>query len=294
MSAREIGPVKICSGASTSRLVEEIMRTSLRVPGFTSSSLCRPVGRALVAAALYCFVWVGSPVQAQSAPGPLVTRAELMASATRAEAAAVSGDPARRAENTMIAAAIRQRLQEGDLQVGDRVVVTMISDAMHRDTVVVRSGRILELPGMVAVPVAGLLRSELQERVSSEVLKYVKAQHIEVIPLMRVGVLGAVTRPGYFAFASDAALTDVIMGAGGPTGAADVGKTTVRRQNQVFRTAHETSKAIASGMTLDQFGLSAGDEVVVGQRRDLGAGVILGMAGTLASVLTVFVALRHR
>jgi hypothetical protein len=268
------------------------MCTSLRVSGFASPSLSLPVSRGLMAALLLPFLWIGAAAQAQSAPGPLVTRAELTASATEAEAAAISGDPARRAENAMIAAAIRQRLQDGDLQVGDRVVVTMISDAVHRDTVVVRSGRILELPGMVVVPVAGVLRSELQERVSSEVLKYVKAQQIEVTPLMRVGVTGAVARPGYFAFASDVALTDVIMGAGGPTAIADVGKTTVLRQNQVFRTAHETSKAITSGLTLDQFGLSAGDEVVVAQRHDRSFGVILAAAGALASVLTLFVALR--
>src|SRR4029077_12708482 len=149
-----------------------------------------------------------------------------------------------------------------------------------------------ELPGMIVVPVAGVLRSELQERVSSEVLKYVKAQQIEVTPLMRVGILGAVTRPGYFACASDIPITDAIMGAGGPTGTADVGRTTVRRRNQEFRSAGETSKAIASGLTLDQFGLSAGDELVVGQHRDFGP-TLLGMTGVLASVLTLFVAL-HR
>jgi hypothetical protein len=270
------------------------MLTSLRVPRFGSPRLCPAVGRTVGSALLVLLFSARMTAQAQGAPGTLVTRAELTATATRAEAAATSGEPAHRAENAMIAAGIRQRLQDGDLQVGDRIVVTMMSDALHRDTVVVRSGRTLELPGMVIVPVAGVLRSELQERVSSEVLKYVKAQQIEVTPLMRVGVLGAVARPGYFAFAPDIALTDVIMGAGGPTGNADVGRTTIRRRNQVFRSASETSNAITNGMTLDQFGLSAGDEVVVGQRRDVGAGVIIGMAGALASVLTVLVALHSR
>jgi protein involved in polysaccharide export with SLBB domain len=126
------------------------------------------------------------------------------------------------------------------------------------------------------------------------VLKYVKAQQIDVTPLMRVGVLGAVARPGYFAFASDIPITDAIMGAGGPTGTADVGRTTVRRRNQEFRSAGETSKAITSGLTLDQFGLSAGDELVVGQRRELGPTLLIGTAGALASVLTLFVALHRR
>ena len=269
------------------------MSISSRLSGFASICFCSASHRLLIAGFLCSFAWISTEGHAQSAPGLLVTRAELTAAATRAETAATTGDPTQRAQNAMIGAAIRQRLHDGDLQVGDRVVVTIISDAVHRDTVVVRSERTLELPGMIVVPLAGVLRSELEERVSSEVLKYVKAQQIEVTPLMRVGVLGAVTRPGYFAFASDIPLTDAIMGAGGPTGTADVGRTTVRRRNQEFRSAGETSKAIARGLTLDQFGLSAGDELVVGQRSSFGPNV-LGVTGALASVLTLYVALRRR
>lgn len=248
---------------------------------------------AVLAPMLISWVCLTAECGAQSAPGPLVSRAELTAAAARAESASITGDLPLRAENAALAASIRRRLRDGDLQVGDRIVVTVISDAVHRDTVVVRSERTLELPGMIVVPIAGVLRSELQERVSSEVLKYVKAQQIDVTPLMRVGILGAVTRPGYFAFASDIPITDAIMGAGGPTGTADVRRSVVRRRNQEFRSAGETSKAIASGLTLDQFGLSPGDELIVGQRRDLGASVLLGVTGTLASLLTLFIALRR-
>jgi protein involved in polysaccharide export with SLBB domain len=237
---------------------------------------------------------ISSESRAQSAAGSLLSRAELTAAANRAEVASATGDPAMRTENAMLAAAIRKRLVDGDLHVGDRVVVTIISDAVHRDTVAVRSGRTLELPGSIIVPVAGVLRSELHERVSTEVLKYVKAQQIEVTPLMRVGVLGAVGRPGYFAFASDLPLTDAIMGAGGPTATADVGRSMVRRRNQEFRSTGETSKAIASGLTLDQFGLAAGDEIVVGQRREFGASAVVGIAGALASILALVITTQHR
>jgi hypothetical protein len=249
--------------------------------------------RFLVLALIVSLGGSSSRAAAQSAPGPLVSRPELVAAATRAEAAATSGDQVSRPQNAMLAAAIRQRLRDGDIQVGDRAVVTIVSDAVHRDTVVVRSDRTLELPGMIVVPVAGVLRSELQARVSSEVLKYVKAQQVEVTLLMRFGVLGAVTRPGYFALAPDIPISDAIMSAGGPTGAADMGRSIVKRRNQEFRSARETSKAIASGLTLDQFGLSAGDELVIGQRPAF-APLVLGTIGALASVVTVFVALRHR
>jgi protein involved in polysaccharide export with SLBB domain len=270
------------------------MRIFLRFPAFAFMCLSSQTGRLRLAAFLCSFAGLMTPAYAQSTAAVLATRAELTAAATRAEGAATTGDPAQRTKNAMVAAAIRQRLRDGDLQVGDRVVVTIISDAVHRDTVVVRSERTLELPGLILVPVAGVLRSELQERVSSEVLKYVKAQQIEVTPLMRVGILGAVARPGYFAFASDIPITDAIMGAGGPTGTADIGRSIVRRQNQQYRSAAETGNAISSGLTLDQFGLSAGDELVIGQRREFGASTLLGMTGALASILYVVVALHRR
>jgi protein involved in polysaccharide export with SLBB domain len=223
--------------------------------------------------------------------GLLSSRRDLTNAAAEAEAAAISGAGANRTENAMLAAAIRQRLRDGDLQVGDRVIVSFVSDAVHRDTVVVRTDRTLQLSGMILVPVAGVLRSELKDRVATEVLKYFKAQEIEVTPLMRVAVLGAVARPGYFAFPSDIPLSDAIMGAGGPTPTAAVDRSIVRRRSQQYRSASQTSKAIAGGLTLDEFGLSAGDELVVGERRNFDASKVVGLLGAVASVALVIVAI---
>ena len=258
---------------------------------------CTPVQStspgALITVALAALAFAVTPVTAQSGARPLVSRGELTAAATKAEEAAISGDRGQRAQSAMLAATMRQRLRDGDLHVGDRVVVTIVSDAVRRDTAVVRPDRTIQLQGLITVPVAGVLRSELQERVSSEVLKYVKAQQIEVTPLMRVAILGAVMRPGYFAFASDIPVTDAIMGAGGPSPTADVGRSIVRRGNQEIKSAGETTRAISGGLTLDQFGLAAGDELVVGQRRSTVPSVLLGVTGTVASLLTLVIALRR-
>lgn len=231
--------------------------------------------------------------QTQTTASLLASRAELTASATRFETAATTGDPDKRAQSALVAAALRERLRDGDFQVGDRVVVTVVSDAVHRDTVVVRSGRVMELLGTVVVPVTGVLRSELRDRITTEVLKYVKASQVEVTPLMRIGILGAVARPGYFAFPSDIPLTEAIMGAGGPSPSADVDRSIVRRNNHEFRSSEDTRKAIASGLTLDQFGLSAGDELVVGQHSGFSSGAFLSMVGALASIGALFVTMRH-
>src|SRR4029078_11601949 len=114
------------------------------------------------------------------------------------------------------------------------------------------------------------------------------------MPLMRVGVLGDVAHPGFFAFASDLPLTDAIMGAGGPTATSDLDRSVVRRGTVVFKSADETRTAIARGLTLDQFGLTAGDELVVGQRPGSRSSAILGLIGGIGGLLTLVVALGHR
>jgi hypothetical protein len=83
------------------------------------------------------------------------------------------------------------------------------------------------------------------------------------------------------------------MGAGGPSVTADVNRSVIRRGNQQYRSASETSKAIASGLTLDQFGLSAGDELVVGQRREFGTGSVLAITGAMTTLLALVITLRR-
>jgi protein involved in polysaccharide export with SLBB domain len=226
----------------------------------------------------------------QAVASLLTSRAELTAAAEQAEGLAAGGNGST-TRNALLAASIRQRLRDGDFQPGDRVILKIVSGLPHTDTLTVHSGRILELPGKISLPLSGVLRSELEDRVSTEVLKYIKAAQVTVTPLTRIGVLGEVSRPGYFALASDAPITDAIMAAGGPTGTADVERTIVRRGSQEYRSSGETRQAVSRGLTLDQFGLRAGDELVVGKKRDLIGGPFFGLVGALASLTAVFVAL---
>ena len=245
---------------------------------------------------LLCSVFVVSAIapavtNAQAPASLLTSRADLTAAAEQAERDAASGNSGANARSALLAASIRQRLRDGDFQPGDRVVLTVVSDVRHTDTLVVRSGRFLELPGRITVPLTGVLRSELEGVASTEVLKYVKAQQITVTPLTRIGVLGEVARPGYFALPSDVPLTDAIMAAGGPTVTASVERTVVRRGNEEYRSADDTRKAVSGGLTLDQFGLRAGDELVVGKRREFLGTRFFGLVGAIGSLTAVFVAL---
>jgi protein involved in polysaccharide export with SLBB domain len=219
----------------------------------------------------------------QTVTGVLTSRAELSAAATQAE----------QSRNPLQAAAIRQRLRDGDFQVGDRILLTVFSDAAHSDTLVVRDGRVIDLPGKAVLSLSGVLRSELKDRVTTEVLKYVKAQQVDVTPLTRIGVLGEVARPGYFAFRSDVPITDAIMQAGGPTATADLDRSVVRRGSREYRSADETRRAVAKGLTLDQLGLSAGDELVVGRQRQFFNPATSAALGMIASLAAIFFTVHH-
>lgn len=228
----------------------------------------------------------------QSSGSLLTTRAELTSAMQQAEARAMRGDS--RVDNSLRAAAIRQRLTEGDFHVGDKILLVYVSDVQHVDTLVVRDGAAVELPGNARVSVVGVLRSELSDRIELELRKYVKLTQVEVTPLTRVAIVGEVVRPGYFSLRADLPLADAIMVAGGASATADIGRSVVRRANEEVRSSEETHRAISGGLTIDQFGLTAGDELVVGKKRQLLTGAVPPILGGAASIAAIFVALHHR
>ncbi|HST07066.1 MAG TPA: SLBB domain-containing protein [Gemmatimonadaceae bacterium] len=264
------------------RICTRVPQLWLRRAGRLSSPLALAVSLALAPSLL----------TAQS-PSVLTSRAELTAAAQQAESQAAISSGLVSTKNRLLAAAIRQRLDAGDFAVGDRIILSYISDIPHTDTLAVRSGPTLVLPANASLPLSGVLRSELRAKVETELLKYIKASEVEVTPLTRVGVLGEVARPGYFALRSDVPLADAIMIAGGPTATADVERSVIRRGDKEIHSADETRTAISRGLTLDQFGIGAGDEIVIARKRDMLGGSIMPIVGALASVAAIFVALHH-
>jgi len=245
--------------------------------------------RGLLAAALGILLIVPTIVAAQTQPSLLTSRAELTAAAERAEK-----NQSGNTSDALAAAAIKQRLREGDFNPGDRIILRVFTDQLRTDTLLVRSGRLIDLPGKTTVSLDGVLRSEVSDKVTAQVLRYVKARQVEVVPLTRIAVLGEVARPGYFALPSDVAIGEAIMQAGGPTGTADMDRSTVLRGQQHIRSGKDLIAALSNGQTLDQFGLTAGDQIVVGRSRDLLNGSLMPFVGAIASLAAIFVALHHR
>lgn len=219
------------------------------------------------------------------------SRAELEALAVAAEqlAASSSGNAEHREQKRAEAEALRLRLRDGDFRVGDRVVLSVRGDSALTDTFTVRPGPALSLPGMPLLSLQGVLRSELQEHLTVHVAKLLRDPEVEAYPLIRLGVLGEVDRPGYYFVMPDALVTDAIMVAGGPTREADLTKTTMRRGSTPLWGRNELRAAVMQGTTLDQLGLHSGDEIVIGERRSRWetvlrtagyvSGIVLGIYG---------------
>ena len=185
---------------------------------------------------------------------------------------------------------IEHRLQEGDFQVGDRLVVKVQGEESLTDTFTVRAGQMLALPDMAPLPLHGVLRSELQVKLLAHVSQYIRSPTVTAEALLRIGVLGSVLRPGYYSVRADQPLGDMPTVAGGLSADADLGKARVLRDGKEYWPRDEVRRAMASGQSLDVLGLKGGDEFMIG-RRGGGFGPTLAIITGVATLATTIVLL---
>jgi protein involved in polysaccharide export with SLBB domain len=201
---------------------------------------------------------VTDPASAQKATEP-PPRVE----ATRAELEALAAHPPKgmsEADRNMVA----MRLADGDFQVGDKLLIEVLGDTTYSDTFAVRAGRVIILPSMPPLSLVGVLRSESDSVIRTFLGKYVRDPQVQVTPLMRLGVLGGVARPGYYDVPAQSLLSDVVMGAGGLGNFGDMKKTKIFRGNAEVLDSKAVNTAITKGNTLDILNLQSGDNINVG------------------------------
>ena len=213
--------------------------------------------------------------------------------AEAASAASIpSGDGAGRM-NEFSVAAIRERLREGDFRPGDRIVVAVAGDSAWTDTLTVLSGTTLSVLSFPQDSLRGVLRSELQSHLSTWFTRFYKNATVTATPLIQFGILGEVNRPGYYRLPINIAVADAIMAAGGPTQRADMPGTVVRRRSRQVLSKAAMRDAIAAGLTLDQLGLAAGDELVVGAKKDRGWQTFVQLGGIVSGLALAVRALQR-
>ena len=138
---------------------------------------------------------------------------------------------------------------------------------------------------MAPLPLQGILRSELVSRLSTHIGRFIRDPVVRARPLVRLGVLGNVARPGFYYTAADVPLSDVLMTAGGPGADADVKKISVSRDGQVIVDERNTALALKDGLSMDALHMQAGDELQVGKQAHFNWGVVIPTISALVGVL---------
>ena len=217
-------------------------------------------------------LFVVSTLAAQDVPvdatRPLVTRADLQSALDQADQIAGSDaysaafKEGKRAE----AAVIRERLLEGDFYVGDQVTVEMTGDSGFSGIETVRFGRVMSLRGLPDIPMRGVLRSEVQDYLTTQIARFLKDPDVKIRPLIRLTVLGGIGKPGFYQLDADLLLSDALMRTGGIGNGTDFKSSKVRRNGVEIIDGETIAKAIVEGRTLDQLNLRAGDEIEIGAK----------------------------
>ena len=109
----------------------------------------------------------------------------------------------------------------------------------------------------------GVLRSELETHLATEIGRFIQTPRIQARTLIRVSVAGAIGRPGFYALPTDLRLSDVVTLAGGPAAGADPGQIRVERGTDELWSVEELLAPVAEGRTLDDLGLQPGDRIIL-------------------------------
>jgi protein involved in polysaccharide export with SLBB domain len=189
---------------------------------------------------------------------------------------------------------IRQRLEEGDFQVGDRIELSVEGEDSLSNTFTVTDQRTILLHAVGHVPLNGVLRSELEDHLTKQLARFIRNPKVSAQSRIRVTVVGGVEKPGFYVVAPEALITDILMEAGGVTADAILTELEITRRERQVISPEALTVAIQQGRTLDQLNMRAGDVINVaehGKKRSF-FGVFTVAASTALTLLLLATQIR--
>ncbi|HWC73506.1 MAG TPA: SLBB domain-containing protein [Gemmatimonadales bacterium] len=214
------------------------------------------VSRLVEVTAVLAFMPLGlvAAQDGKDADRPLATREELQAALQRAG----SSDEGAR---------IKTRLVLGDFKRGDRIALMVQGEPALTDTFTVsgNSELILPPPTTGALSLKGVLRSELEPKVTQYIAQFRNHPVVRAQPLLRLSVQGEVAKGGIYAVPADAQLADALMAAGGTTQYAKTNQVTIERNGR------KIWHGSAFDTDIDALNLQDGDQITVGGNRPSGS-----------------------
>lgn len=152
------------------------------------------------------------------------------------------------------------------LRPGDQLLITVWPDSELGGQFTIEESGFAYLPFLERVRVAGVSMNELRQRLTDGYAVAIQNPVVSVTPLFRVGVMGAVGRPGTYFIRPTDQLFDVIGQAGGFGRDADASDVRIVRAGQVVEL--DAARALKTGdlLPLQAMSLRSGDIITVGAR----------------------------
>jgi len=160
------------------------------------------------------------------------------------------------------------RAPEGNFELGDQILLEVEGDSQFTHVFAVGPGPALTLPVIGAIPLSGVRRANVETYLGQQLARYMKNPMVHAKVLVRLGVLGEVEHPGYYAVAAGAVVSDALMAAGGPTKDAKFTAARIEREGKGLYVGNAFQDAFARGMTIEGLGLRTGDRIMVPRRGD--------------------------
>jgi protein involved in polysaccharide export with SLBB domain len=160
------------------------------------------------------------------------------------------------------------RAPQGDFELGDQIALEVEGDSQFSHVFSVGPGPAFTLPVIGAISLSGVRRPNLETYLTQQLARYMKNPVIHAKVLVRLGVLGEVEHPGYYAVAAGAVVSDALMAAGGPTKDAKFTAARIEREGKGLYEGNAFQDAFARGMTVEGLGLRTGDRIMVPRRSD--------------------------
>jgi protein involved in polysaccharide export with SLBB domain len=180
----------------------------------------------------------------------------------------------------------RARLEQGDFQVGDRILLVVQGESALSDTFTVQQGHQLVLPVVGALSLTGVLHGELTSYLTSQLAHQLRQPRVQAHAMVRVAIEGAVMRPGFYSVPVGALLGDALMAAGGLAPTAQAAAARVERSGRDVLSAAAFRHAMTAGQTLDQLDVRAGDRITI-PLRGVGLGAAEGPIRTISLLLSL-------
>ena len=110
---------------------------------------------------------------------------------------------------------------------------------------------------------------------------------MQVTPVVRLGMFGSLLRTGFFEFPADLLLSEAIMKSGGPSAISDQHNVTIRRGAEETWGRQAVDIALQEGVSIEQLGLRGGDQLVMGEKSQMSATMVLQYVTMTLQVITL-------